>query len=54
MVSKISILQYDMVSKPMLGISFKTTDIFGVVEFFSLYWGELMWFGETDMVWENQ
>ena len=56
MVSKLSILQYEMVSKPMLGISFKTTNIFGVVEVSSLYWaggGGLMWFGETDMVWEN-
>ena len=56
MVSKLSILQYEMVSKPMLGISFKTTNIFGVVEVSSLYWaggGGLMWFGETEMVWEN-
>ena len=57
MVSKLSILQYEMVSKPMLGISFKTTNIFGVVEVSSLYWagggGGLIWFGENYMVLEN-
>lgn len=52
MVSKLSILQYEMVSKPMLGVSFKTTNIFGVVEVSSLYWAGGGG-GGINVVWRN-